>query len=47
MPRNQSIREIAETRVRYGYRKIRVLLNLEGWDVGKYLGRGPLSPNRN
>jgi putative transposase len=23
--------------VRYGYRKIRVLLNREGWDVGKYL----------
>jgi putative transposase len=31
------IREIAQTRVRYGYRKIRVLLNREGWDVGKYL----------
>jgi hypothetical protein len=25
------IREIAQTRVRYGYRKIRVLLNREGW----------------
>jgi HTH-like domain len=23
--------------VRYGYRKMRVLLNREGWDVGKYL----------
>ena len=23
--------------VRYGYRKIRVLLNREGWEVGKYL----------
>jgi hypothetical protein len=23
--------------VRYGYRKIRVLLNREGWKVGKYL----------
>ena len=23
--------------MRYGYRKIRVLLNREGWDVGKYL----------
>jgi putative transposase len=23
--------------VRYGYRKIRVLLNREGWDVGKHL----------
>jgi hypothetical protein len=25
------IREIAQSRVRYGYRKIRVLLNREGW----------------
>jgi putative transposase len=32
------IREIAQTRVRYGYRKIRVLLNREGWRVGKKLG---------
>ncbi len=31
------IREIAQARVGYGYRKIRVLLNREGWDVGKYL----------
>ena len=31
------IREIAQSRVRYGYRKIRVLLNCEGWDVGKHL----------
>ena len=31
------IREIAQTRVRYGYWKIRVLLNREGWQVGKYL----------
>ena len=31
------IREIAQTRVRYGYRKTRVLLNREGWEVGKYL----------
>ena len=31
------IREIAQTRVRYGYRKIRVLLNREGWEVGKKL----------
>lgn len=29
------IREIAQARVRYGYRKIRVLLNREGWGVGK------------
>jgi putative transposase len=31
------IREIAQTRVRYGYRKIRVLLNRESWKVGKKL----------
>jgi putative transposase len=31
------IREIAQARVRYGYRKIRVLLNREGWKMGKYL----------
>ena len=31
------IREIAQTRVRYGYPKIRVLLNREGWQVGKKL----------
>jgi putative transposase len=31
------IREIAQERVRYGYRKIRVLLNREGWYVGKHL----------
>ena len=29
------MREIAQARVRYGYRKIRVLLNREGWGVGK------------
>ena len=31
------IREIAQTRVRYGYRMIGVLLNREGWQVGKDL----------
>ena len=31
------IREIAKTRIRYGYRKIRVLLKREGWNVGKKL----------
>jgi putative transposase len=31
------IGEIAQARVRYGYRKIRVLLNRAGWDVGKHL----------
>lgn len=34
------IREIAQTRVRYGYRMIRVLLNREGWKVGKDLVYG-------
>jgi putative transposase len=29
--------EIAQTRVCYGYRMIRVLLNREGWKVGKDL----------
>ncbi len=27
------MQEIAETRVRYGYRRIHVLLRREGWDV--------------
>jgi putative transposase len=31
------IREMAQTRVRYGYGKIRALLNREGWKVGQYL----------
>ena len=31
------MREIAQVRVRYGYRKIRILLNREGWQVGKKL----------
>jgi putative transposase len=31
------MREIAQTRVRYGYRMIRVLLNREGWKAGKDL----------
>lgn len=29
------IREIAETRVRYGYRRIHILLQREGWPVGR------------
>jgi putative transposase len=29
--------EIAHSRVRYGYRKILVLLRREGWQVGKHL----------
>jgi putative transposase len=32
-PLRQRIREIAETRVRYGYRRIHVLLQREGWPV--------------
>ena len=31
------MRELANTRFSYGYRKIRVLLNREGWQVGKKL----------
>jgi putative transposase len=31
------MREIAKVRVRYGYRKIRVLLKREGWNVSRYL----------
>ena len=30
---SKRIREIAETRVRYGYRRIHVLLRREGWQV--------------
>lgn len=33
----QRMTELARARVRYGYRKIRVLLNREGWAVGKDL----------
>ncbi len=32
-PLRKRIREIAETRVRYGYRRIHVLLKREGWSV--------------
>ncbi|GAB1723944.1 MAG: hypothetical protein GDA65_17905 [Nitrospira sp. CR1.1] len=32
----QRIREMAQARVRYGYRKIRVFLNREDWAVGKH-----------
>ena len=31
------MRQLAQTRIRYGYRKIRVLLIREGWKVGKKL----------
>jgi hypothetical protein len=35
------IREIAQARVRYGYREIRVLLNREGWKVATSIFPGP------
>jgi putative transposase len=31
----QRVRELAQTRVRFGYRRLRVLLFREGWVVGK------------
>ena len=31
----QRMREIAQTRVRYGYRRVHVLLKREGWKLGK------------
>jgi putative transposase len=31
----QRLRELAQTRVRFGYRRLLVLLRREGWDVGK------------
>ena len=31
----QRMRELAQTRVRFGYRRLRVLLRREGWEVGK------------
>ena len=31
----QRMRELAQTRVRFGYRRLLVLLRREGWDVGK------------
>ena len=47
------IKEIAETRVRYGYRRIHVLLSREGWRVNvkrvyrhyRELGLESLSPH--
>lgn len=33
----QRMKEIAATRVRYGYRRIQVMLNREGWQAGKNL----------
>ena len=31
----QRLRELAQTRVRFGYRRLLVLLRREGWEVGK------------
>ena len=31
----QRMRELSQTRVRFGYRRLRVLMAREGWDVGK------------
>lgn len=31
------MREISQTRVRYGYRRIHIMLKREGWDVGKHV----------
>src|SRR5574339_383634 len=31
----QRLRELAQTRVRFGYRRLLVLMQREGWDVGK------------
>jgi putative transposase len=33
----QRMKDLAAVRVRYGYRRIRILLNREGWQAGKYL----------
>src|SRR5205823_7987006 len=32
----QRLRELAQTRVRFGYRRLLVLLRREGWDLGKH-----------
>lgn len=31
----QRLRELAQTRVRFGYRRLHVLMQRDGWDVGK------------
>src|SRR5213083_1759650 len=35
MALRQRMRELAQTRVRFGYRRLLVLLRREGWEVGK------------
>ncbi len=37
LPLRARMREIAQTRIRYGYRRIQVLLRREGWPAGKKL----------
>src|SRR5439155_26552702 len=32
----QRMRELAQTRVRFGYRRLLVMMHREGWDVGKH-----------
>ena len=32
----QRMRELSQTRVRFGYRRLLVMLRREGWDVGKH-----------
>ena len=39
------MREIAQTRVRYGYRRIHVLLKREGWQLGKNRRTGFIAKN--
>jgi len=31
----QRLRELAQTRVRFGYRRLLVLMRREGWELGK------------
>jgi putative transposase len=31
------MREIVQTRIRYGYRRVHIMLRREGWAVGKNL----------
>ncbi|HTK72553.1 MAG TPA: DDE-type integrase/transposase/recombinase [Croceibacterium sp.] len=32
----QRVRELAQTRVRFGYRRLLILMHREGWEVGKH-----------
>lgn len=33
----QRIHEITQTRIRYGYRRVLIMLRREGWDIGRNL----------